>query len=62
MWRLGRNAHGEVLRPGRVPGCHLGLRLDPAGAAATAGCWWSTRPRCCVQGCRSRTAPCCTNC
>jgi hypothetical protein len=30
--QLGANAHGEVLEPGRVPDCHLGLRLDAAGA------------------------------
>jgi hypothetical protein len=29
--KLGRNAHGEVLKPGRVPDCYLGLRLDPTG-------------------------------
>jgi hypothetical protein len=29
--QLGANAHGEVLEPGRVPDCYLGLRLDPAG-------------------------------
>jgi hypothetical protein len=28
--RLGPNALGEVLEPGRVPYCYLGLRLDPA--------------------------------
>jgi hypothetical protein len=27
--QLGRNAHGEVLEPGRVPNCYLGLLLDP---------------------------------
>jgi hypothetical protein len=27
--QLGRNAHGEVLEPGRVPDCYLGLLLDP---------------------------------
>jgi hypothetical protein len=27
--QLGGNAHGEVLEPGRVPDCYLGLRLDP---------------------------------
>jgi hypothetical protein len=27
--QLGRNADGEVLVSGRVPGCYLGLRLDP---------------------------------
>jgi hypothetical protein len=33
MSRLGANALGEVLAPGRVPDCYLGLRLDPAGDA-----------------------------
>jgi hypothetical protein len=28
--QLGANAFGEVLEPGRVPDCYLGLRLDPA--------------------------------
>ena len=32
MARLGRNADGEVLEPGRVPDCYLGLRLDPPAA------------------------------
>jgi hypothetical protein len=27
--RLGANAHGEVLEPGRVPDCYLGLHLEP---------------------------------
>jgi hypothetical protein len=27
--QLGANAHGEVLAPGRVSDCYLGLRLDP---------------------------------
>jgi hypothetical protein len=35
--QLGANAAGEVLEPGRVPDCHLGLRLDPAGDAEAAG-------------------------
>jgi hypothetical protein len=30
MSQLGANALGEVLEPGRVPDCYLGLRLDPA--------------------------------
>jgi hypothetical protein len=34
MAQLGANAHGEVLEPGPVPDCHLGLRLDPPAAAA----------------------------
>jgi hypothetical protein len=29
--QLGRNAYGEVLEPGRVPDCYLGLLLDPPG-------------------------------
>jgi hypothetical protein len=32
--RLGANALGEVLAPGRVPDCYLGLRLDPSGTEA----------------------------
>ena len=31
MAQLGANAHGEVLVPGRVPDCYLGLLLDPPG-------------------------------
>jgi hypothetical protein len=29
MRQLGGNAHGEILEPGRVPDCYLGLLLDP---------------------------------
>jgi hypothetical protein len=32
--QLGANADGEVLEPGRVPDCYLGLRLDPADIKA----------------------------
>jgi hypothetical protein len=32
--QLGANAHGEILVPGRVPDCYLGLRLDPPAAEA----------------------------
>jgi hypothetical protein len=35
--QLGVNAHGEVLEPGRVPDCYLGLRLDRADDAEAAG-------------------------
>jgi hypothetical protein len=35
--QLGPNAFGEVLVPGRVPDCYLGLRLDPAGPPEPAG-------------------------
>ena len=37
MSQLGANALGEVLEPGRVADCYLGLRLDPAGDAQAAG-------------------------
>ena len=37
MSRLGPNALGEALVPGRVPDCYLGLRLDPGGDAQAAG-------------------------
>ena len=37
MSELGANALGEVLVPGRVPDCFLGLRLDPAGGTEAAG-------------------------
>jgi hypothetical protein len=35
--QLGANAFGEVLEPGRVPDCYLGLRLDPPGGTEPAG-------------------------
>jgi hypothetical protein len=35
--QLGANAFGEVLVPGRVPDCYLGLRLHPAGDEQAAG-------------------------
>jgi hypothetical protein len=31
--QLGANAHGEVLEPGRVPDCYLGLILDLSSTA-----------------------------
>jgi hypothetical protein len=34
--QLGANAHGEILEPGRVPDCYLGLRLDPPGQTEPA--------------------------
>jgi hypothetical protein len=37
MAQLGANALGEVLEPGRVPDCYLGLRLDPPGHTEPAG-------------------------
>jgi hypothetical protein len=35
--QLGANAFGEVLEPGRVPDCYLGLRLDSVGDSEPAG-------------------------
>jgi hypothetical protein len=35
--QLGANAFGEVLVPGRVPDCYLGLRLHPVGDEQAAG-------------------------
>jgi hypothetical protein len=35
--QLGANAHGEVLEPGRVPDCYLGLRLDAAAGDEAGG-------------------------
>ena len=37
MPQLGANAFGEVLKPGRVQDCYLGLRLDPTAGAEPAG-------------------------
>jgi hypothetical protein len=37
MAQLGANALGEVLEPGRVPDCYLGLRLDATGQTEPAG-------------------------
>jgi hypothetical protein len=35
--QLGANAHGEILEPGRVPDCYLGLLLHDANDAQPAG-------------------------
>jgi hypothetical protein len=35
--QLGANALGEVLEPGRVADCYLGLRVDPTGDAEAGG-------------------------
>jgi hypothetical protein len=52
--QLGVNAHGEVLEPGRVPDCYLGLLLDqPGGDAEVAGVL-VVAPRCCTLVFRSR--------
>jgi hypothetical protein len=63
--RLGPNAYGDHLQPGRVADCYLGILLDQPLAelapepgrvlvVAPAACW----PR----GFCSRTARCCTTC
>jgi hypothetical protein len=59
--QLGANAHGEVLEPGQVPDCYLGLHLDPDDDAQAAGVLVVAPPRCCIPRCRGRTAPCCTS-
>jgi hypothetical protein len=60
--QLGANADGEVLEPGRVLDCYLGLRLDPNGDTKAAGVLVAAPPRCCIRSCRGRTAQCCTSC
>jgi hypothetical protein len=57
--QLGANAHGEVLEPGRVPDCYLGL--DPDDDAQAAGVLVVAPPRSCIRLCRSRTESCCTS-
>jgi hypothetical protein len=57
--QLGANALGEVLVPGQVPHCYLGLRLDPDDDARTADVLVVAPPRCCIPPWRSQTAPCC---
>jgi hypothetical protein len=37
MAQLGANAFGEILEPGRVPDCYLGLRLDSGDHDRAAG-------------------------
>jgi hypothetical protein len=35
--KLGRNVLAEILAPGRVPDCYLGLHLDPDDGDQVAG-------------------------
>jgi hypothetical protein len=60
--QLGANVHGEVLEPGRVPDCYLGLHLDPADDPQAAGVLVVAPAALLIPPCRSRTAPCCTSC
>jgi hypothetical protein len=50
--QLGPNALGEVLEPGRVADCYLGLLLPPGPPAnpSPAPPWSSPRPRYCILG------------
>jgi hypothetical protein len=59
--QLGANAHGEVLVPGRVPDCYLGLRLDPAGDSEEAGVLVVAPAVLLHPASPSQTAPCCTS-
>jgi hypothetical protein len=60
--QFGANALGEVLEPGRVPDCYLGLRLDPAAGAEPAGVLVVAPAALLHPAVPSRTAPCCTSC
>ena len=59
MAQLRANAFGEVLEPGRVPDCYLGL--DPTDDTQTAGVLVVAPSHCCIRSCRNRTAPCCAS-
>jgi hypothetical protein len=59
--QLGVNAHGEVLEPGRVPDCYLGLLLDPPGDQHP-GRVLVVAPASLLHPCiPSQTALCCTS-
>jgi hypothetical protein len=60
--QLGANALDEVLVPGRVADCYLGLLLDPprdqrAGSVLVV----ARRPRCCTPASPSQAARCWTS-
>ena len=60
MAQLGANADGEVLVPGRVPDCYLGLLLDPTDHdTQAAGVLVVAPPCCCTRRFPSRTARSC---
>jgi hypothetical protein len=59
--QLGANAFGEVLVPGRVPDCHLGLLLHDADSAEAAGVLVPPL-RCCTRTFLSQPGPCCMSC
>ena len=60
MVQLGVNALCEVLEPGRVPDCYLGLLLNPPSGQHSGGVLVVRRPRGCTPASPNQTAPCCT--
>jgi hypothetical protein len=52
---LGPNADGELLEPGRVADCYLGLLLRADDPDQASGCWWSARRGCCIPRSPNRT-------
>jgi hypothetical protein len=62
--QLGRNAHGEILEPGRVPDCYLGLLLPPppAGEPEAGTVLVVAPPHCCSPMCPSPWAGWSTSC
>jgi hypothetical protein len=62
--QLGPNALGEILEPGRVADCYLGLLLPPGsvGEPEAGTVLVVARPRCCILGFPSRTAAWCMSC
>ena len=60
--QLGANAFGEVLEPGRVPDCYLGLVLEPP-SGEHAGRVLVVGPATLLHAVVPQpTAPCCTSC
>ncbi|HZD02905.1 MAG TPA: hypothetical protein VFA46_22745 [Actinomycetes bacterium] len=62
MLRLGPNAYGEHLQPGRVPDCYLGILVDqpPAEIAPEPGRVLVVAPAACAtRRSRSRMGRCC---
>ena len=64
MAQVGPNARGEVLEPGRVADCYLGLLVPPgpAGEPEAGTVLVVARPRCCTLVFPSRPAAWSTNC
>ena len=62
MAQLGANALGEVLEPGRVPDCYLGLLLDPPSQTEPAGVLVVAPASLLHPAVPQPDAPCCTSC